>query len=166
VRLARVEIDGAFLFHSARQGNRQPHDDHFVLTQEILTQPDVLIGQIRGLDRRKLLMLARGPQMLAIERAIDRVLALGRAAHRANFTADARTIPARAFFLADLAGNTQRRISLSYHRDMIRTDLYIKVELALDDKEKPERVASEICRMIRKVYGVRSAEVSSIIEKD
>jgi hypothetical protein len=49
---------------------------------------------------------------------------------------------------------------------MIRTDLYIKVELALDDKEKPERVASEICRMIRKVYGVRSAEVSSIIEKD
>jgi len=49
---------------------------------------------------------------------------------------------------------------------MARTDLYIKVELDLDEKEKPDRVANEICRMIRKVYGVRSAEVSSIVEKD
>jgi hypothetical protein len=49
---------------------------------------------------------------------------------------------------------------------MARTDLYLKVELDLDEKEKPERLASEICRMIRKVYGVRSAEVSSIVEKD
>jgi hypothetical protein len=49
---------------------------------------------------------------------------------------------------------------------MARTDLYLKVELDLDEKEKPERLASEICRMIRKVYGVRSAEVSSMVEKD
>jgi hypothetical protein len=49
---------------------------------------------------------------------------------------------------------------------MARTDLYIKVELDLDEKEKPDRVANEICRMIRKVYGVRSAEVSSMVEKD
>jgi hypothetical protein len=49
---------------------------------------------------------------------------------------------------------------------MARTDLYVKVELDLDEKEKPERLANEICRMIRKVYGVRSAEVSSIVEKD
>jgi hypothetical protein len=49
---------------------------------------------------------------------------------------------------------------------MPRTDLYVKVELDLEEKEKPERVASEICRMIRKVYGVRSAEVSSMVEKD
>jgi hypothetical protein len=49
---------------------------------------------------------------------------------------------------------------------MARTDLYVKVELDLDEKEKPERVASEICRMIRKIYGVRSAEVSSMVEKD
>ena len=49
---------------------------------------------------------------------------------------------------------------------MGRTDLYLKVELDLDEKEKPERVASEICRMIRKFYGVRSAEVSSMVEKD
>ena len=49
---------------------------------------------------------------------------------------------------------------------MPRTDVYIKVELDLDEKEKPDRVANEICRMIRKVYGVRSAEVSSMVEKD
>jgi len=49
---------------------------------------------------------------------------------------------------------------------MARTDVYIKVEVDIDEKEKPERVASEICRMIRKVYGVRSAEVTSTVEKD
>jgi hypothetical protein len=49
---------------------------------------------------------------------------------------------------------------------MRRTDVYIKVEVDLDDKEKPERVANEICRVIRKVYGVRAAEVSNIVERD
>ena len=58
------------------------------------------------------------------------------------------------------------RIPLSYHREMSRTDLYLKVELDLDEKERPERVAAEICRLIRKVYGVRSAEVSNMVEKD
>jgi len=49
---------------------------------------------------------------------------------------------------------------------MPRTDLYIKVELELDEKEKSERIAAEICRQLRKLYGVRSAEVSNMIEKD
>ena len=49
---------------------------------------------------------------------------------------------------------------------MPRTDVYLKVELDLDEREKPERVAAEICRLIRKVYGVRSAEVSNMVEKD
>ena len=49
---------------------------------------------------------------------------------------------------------------------MPRADLYLKVELDVDEEERMERLASEICRMIRKVYGVRSAEVSSLIEKD
>jgi len=49
---------------------------------------------------------------------------------------------------------------------MPRSDLYIKVELDIDEKEKPERLAAEICRLIRKVYGVRQAEVSSIVERD
>jgi len=49
---------------------------------------------------------------------------------------------------------------------MARTDLYIKVELDVDEKEKPERLASEICRLIRKVYGVRSAEISNMVERE
>jgi hypothetical protein len=40
------------------------------------------------------------------------------------------------------------------------------VELDLDPKESPERVAAEVCRMIRRIYGVRKAEVSSIVERD
>ena len=54
----------------------------------------------------------------------------------------------------------------SYDRSMRRTDLYVKVELSYDDEEKVERLATEICRLIRKVYGVRNAEVSSMIERD
>lgn len=49
---------------------------------------------------------------------------------------------------------------------MPRSDVYLKVELDVDEKEKPERIAAEICRLIRKVYGVRQAEVSTIIERD
>jgi len=59
---------------------------------------------------------------------------------------------------------------LSYHREMPRTHVYLKVELDLPesqkDKERPERVAAEICRLIQRVYGVRSAEVSSIMERE
>lgn len=48
----------------------------------------------------------------------------------------------------------------------MRTDLYLKVELVLDEKEDPERVAAEICRLIGRVYGVRRAEVSNMVEKE
>jgi hypothetical protein len=49
---------------------------------------------------------------------------------------------------------------------MPRTDLYIKVELDLNDKERPDRVAGEICRLLAKVYGVRSAEVTNMIDRE
>ncbi|HEX7360119.1 MAG: hypothetical protein ACRD34_10015 [Bryobacteraceae bacterium] len=49
---------------------------------------------------------------------------------------------------------------------MQRVDLYIKVEIELDEKEKPERVAAEICRQIEKLYVVRSAEVSNSIKHE
>jgi len=44
--------------------------------------------------------------------------------------------------------------------------VYLKVELDLDEREKPEKLASEMCRMLRKLYGVRQAEVSSIVERE
>ena len=49
---------------------------------------------------------------------------------------------------------------------MPRTDVYIKVELEGDPQESAERIAAEICRLIRKVYSVRQAEVSSIMERE
>ena len=49
---------------------------------------------------------------------------------------------------------------------MPRTDVYIKVELDRDPKESAERIAAEICRLIRKLYSVRNAEVSSIMERE
>ncbi|HEY4364773.1 MAG TPA: hypothetical protein VGN17_27655 [Bryobacteraceae bacterium] len=49
---------------------------------------------------------------------------------------------------------------------MLRTDVYLKVELYLDEKEKPERVAAEICRVIKRVYGVRTADVTNMVERE
>ncbi|MGH9559271.1 MAG: hypothetical protein ACRD30_08515 [Bryobacteraceae bacterium] len=49
---------------------------------------------------------------------------------------------------------------------MPRTDIHIKVEVDLDQNEPPERIAAEICRIVRKVYGVRSAEVTNMVEKE
>jgi hypothetical protein len=41
------------------------------------------------------------------------------------------------------------------------TNLFIKVEIEHDEDEAPERLGREICRQVLKIYGVRSAEVSS-----
>jgi hypothetical protein len=41
------------------------------------------------------------------------------------------------------------------------TNLFIKVEIEHDEEENPRKLGAEICRQILKVYGVRSAEVSS-----
>jgi hypothetical protein len=105
-------------------------------------------------------------QIHAVERAVDGVLALSAAADRANVAGYTGTIPARTPLLTDFAKGGHQRIPLSYHRKMARTYIYIKVELDLNEQEKPDRVAAEICRVIRKVYGVRSAEVSNIVDKE
>jgi hypothetical protein len=49
---------------------------------------------------------------------------------------------------------------------MQRVDLYIKLELELEEDEKPERVAGEICRQLEKLYMVRRAEVSNAVARD
>jgi hypothetical protein len=49
---------------------------------------------------------------------------------------------------------------------MKRVDLYIKVELELDEDEKADRVAVEICRQLEKLYMVRRAEVSNAVARD
>jgi ribosomal protein S3 len=49
---------------------------------------------------------------------------------------------------------------------MERVDLYIKVEVVLEEEESPERVASEICRQLEKLYVVRRAELSHVQTRD
>jgi hypothetical protein len=43
-------------------------------------------------------------------------------------------------------------------------DLYLKVEVDLPDSEDPRKLADELCRLLRKAYAVRKAELSSVIE--
>ena len=59
-------------------------------------------------------------------------------------------------------------IGYEYYRikGMQRIDLYIKVEVELDEDETPERVAREICRQLEKNYAVRSAELSSAVARE
>ncbi|MBV8827726.1 MAG: hypothetical protein JO217_07855 [Acidobacteriaceae bacterium] len=49
---------------------------------------------------------------------------------------------------------------------MQRLDFYIKVQVELDEDENPEKVASELCRQLEKIYVVRSAEVSSTVARE
>ncbi len=49
---------------------------------------------------------------------------------------------------------------------MQHVDLYIKVEIELNDDEKLDKVAREICRHLEKVYVVRKAELSSAVPKE
>jgi hypothetical protein len=49
---------------------------------------------------------------------------------------------------------------------MQRVDLFIKVEVVIEEEENVERVAAEICRQVEKIYVVRSAELSSSLVRD
>ena len=49
---------------------------------------------------------------------------------------------------------------------MQRLDIYLKVELELDDTEQPQRVARELERILKKFHGARSAEVTNVVRHD
>lgn len=49
---------------------------------------------------------------------------------------------------------------------MSRIDLYLKIELDLPEAERPEKLAAEICRQVKKIYGVRSAEVQNMLRAE
>ncbi|MGA2434064.1 MAG: hypothetical protein ABSG25_02125 [Bryobacteraceae bacterium] len=48
---------------------------------------------------------------------------------------------------------------------MARTDIYIKVEVEHDSADHPEDIAGELCRVLLKNYGVRSADLSSFVTR-
>jgi hypothetical protein len=47
---------------------------------------------------------------------------------------------------------------------MSRANLFFKVEIEHDAEEAPERLGQEICRQLKKIYGVRYAELSNVTE--
>ena len=49
---------------------------------------------------------------------------------------------------------------------MKRTDVYIKVELAALEPKEIDRIANEIVRAVRKIYAVRTAEVTHTVDRD
>ena len=46
---------------------------------------------------------------------------------------------------------------------MVRTHLFFKVEVEHDKDEDPEKIGVEIERLLRKLYVVRSVELSSVV---
>lgn len=46
---------------------------------------------------------------------------------------------------------------------MVRTHLFFKVEVEHDDEESPDKIAEQIVRQLRKLYAVRSVELSSVV---
>lgn len=49
---------------------------------------------------------------------------------------------------------------------MQRVDLYIRVEVELDEDEEIERVAAEICRQVQKNSVVRTAEFTNAVTRE
>ena len=45
----------------------------------------------------------------------------------------------------------------------VRLDIYLKVELELDNSEQPQRVARELERLLKKFHGARSAEATNVV---
>jgi hypothetical protein len=48
---------------------------------------------------------------------------------------------------------------------MVRTDLFFKVEVEHDEDENPDKLGEEIARQLRKLYIVRSVELSSAVTR-
>lgn len=51
-------------------------------------------------------------------------------------------------------------------RGMRELQIYVKVVVEVPDSEQPQRLGREICRVVKKLYGVREVEVTSIISPD
>lgn len=49
---------------------------------------------------------------------------------------------------------------------MARLDIFIKVQIDSNGEEKAEKLGSEICRQVEKVYGVRTAEMINYVEHE
>ncbi len=106
-------------------------------------------------------MIAGSAQVLAIKGAIDGLLALFAAARRANLLIQRRAKASRRAGFAEGAGGTFQTCYRTI-RSVKSIDVYIKVEVDLNETEHPKQFAEELCRILKKVYGVRKAEINNI----
>ena len=49
---------------------------------------------------------------------------------------------------------------------MIRTQLYLKVEFDHEEAKESQKVASEIARNIKRIYGVRAVEIQNSMSEE
>ncbi len=119
-------------------------------------------------DRERLLAPVGLLKIFALERTGEGDLAFRAAANCADIAVHGGTSSSSAPLTADFAqdGFEHRPTAIIGSAPMKRVDLYIKVTVDLEDEEKPERVAGEICRQVEKLYVVRAAELSSAVAKD
>jgi len=106
-------------------------------------------------------MPPRVAQKLAFQRTVDGLLALLTAALRANVAVQRRTSPPRRPHFTQMAGDAIHR---DYRTIQVMTafDMYLKVEVDLDEGENPKKFAEELCRILSRVYGVRRTEITSL----
>jgi len=49
---------------------------------------------------------------------------------------------------------------------MQRLDIFFKVELEIDASERPQKIATELERLLKRYYGVRHAEITNMVNHD
>ncbi len=49
---------------------------------------------------------------------------------------------------------------------MRRTDVYVKVELIVNERDDIQKISYEIVRQIQRVHEVRAAEVLNVIDRE
>ena len=72
-------------------------------------------------------------------------------------------LPLRAPDFTDLTNHSDFQYTAPIIGCMVRTHLFFKVEVEHDEDESPGKIGEEIGRQLRKLYVVRSVELSSIL---
>jgi hypothetical protein len=55
---------------------------------------------------------------------------------------------------------------LALEEHLIRTQLYLKVEFDHEEAKEGQKVASEIARTVRRLYGVRTVEIQNQMSEE
>jgi hypothetical protein len=156
-------------------GDRGGNQDQkrLVAPQELLLHLYVEVWVFSLVHLRQAFTLPRLLEIIAFEWTVDSHFAFCAAADGTDIAARPRAVAARASCMADLAGAIAFRhaaimagaAGLVIMIVMVRTDIYIKVVIDHEDDERMDRLASEICRQVEKVYGVRKAELSNYVSR-